>query len=543
MVKIAWFITNDKYVDRRIFFFVEILKNRGYKVKLFSSAYSSISIADDYDYIKRPMTDRIVREYHSSINELSEDDRRCIDEVRRYLAEGRKIYPKRLMEKVGIQGIYVNNKTSIIRIKRESYSIVFSKSTDACTIIYSEKNNKFIKACESSIYNQILSKDGSKVMIPFKENVENNSLYFGIGDQDVLRFDVGKNELHYLEPYPINGINEKDIMKTILYDYCSFKQNIFNYTPILKRVNEELMIETPDVVYNADLPTLPIGIMLKETTGCKLIMDCHEWWYKQTEMWDPDKRRIHLSEKFEKELYPQCNLVITVGQYLASKMQEQYQCRFEVIYSSIGRELSISDHRDEDFLKKKYHIPLNSKIAIFQGGMTANRNLINLAKATKYLADDCYLLLLTTGEYQKVFKKALNKDGNPNKVIWGGWIEQKMLLKYTQNADLGIIPYTAVNDYSECFVPNKLMEYYEAGIPIFYDYSLKELDLVIAGEQIGFSANMKNVEEFGVRLNEILHDTEALQKCRDRYLQSEEKFSYEGQRRRFEEILEEYQIL
>ena len=70
----------------------------------------------------------------------------------------------------------------------------------------------------------------TKVMIPFKENVENNSLYFGIGDQDVLRFDVGKNELHYLEPYPINGINEKDIMKTILYDYCSFKQNIFNYT-------------------------------------------------------------------------------------------------------------------------------------------------------------------------------------------------------------------------------------------------------------------------------------------------------------------------
>ena len=43
------------------------------------------------------------------------------------------------------------------------------------------------------------------------------------------------------------------------------------------------------------MPTLPVGFMLKEVTGCKLVVDCHEWWYKQTALWEnQDNEKIEM---------------------------------------------------------------------------------------------------------------------------------------------------------------------------------------------------------------------------------------------------------
>ena len=42
MGKKAWFITHDDYVDRRIFFFVDVLERSGYQVKLFPAYYINV---------------------------------------------------------------------------------------------------------------------------------------------------------------------------------------------------------------------------------------------------------------------------------------------------------------------------------------------------------------------------------------------------------------------------------------------------------------------------------------------------------------------
>ena len=38
--KIAWLVTHDAYIDRRILFFADVLMENGYSVKLFPSAYT-----------------------------------------------------------------------------------------------------------------------------------------------------------------------------------------------------------------------------------------------------------------------------------------------------------------------------------------------------------------------------------------------------------------------------------------------------------------------------------------------------------------------
>ena len=209
----------------------------------------------------------------------------------------------------------------------------------------------------------------------------------------------------------------------------------------------------------------------------------------------------------------------------------------------MSQKLSQHSIIDSHFIHKKFNLPSDSKIAVFQGGMSTFRNLENLARATKYLEEDSYLLLLTGGDYQEEFKKILNSEGNPERVIWGGWISQDELLNYTQNVDVGIIPYTAVNDYSECFVPNKLMEYFEVQVPIFYDTSMYELSLVAGGNQVGYGADLKNVEEFGTELNALLHNEQKLGELKRNYEYCYDKFGYESQKGLFEEMLSRYGIL
>ena len=150
------------------------------------------------------------------------------------------------------------------------------------------------------------------------------------------------------------------------------------------------------------------------------------------------------------------------------------------------------------------------------------------------------MLLLTTGAFQEEFKKILNQEGNPERVIWGGWISQDELLNYTKSVDLGIIPYVAVNDYAECFVPNKLMEYFEVKVPIFYDSSMYELNLVAGGNHVGYGANLKDAEEFGKKLNSLLHNNIQLNELKRNYETCSDKFGYMSQREVFLELFSKY---
>ena len=64
----------------------------------------------------------------------------------------------------------------------------------------------------------------------------------------------------------------------------SFRKILFEYSPILEQVRRAAGGRRTWYTWR-DLPTLPIGVMLKEVLGCTLMVDCHEWWYKQTRLW------------------------------------------------------------------------------------------------------------------------------------------------------------------------------------------------------------------------------------------------------------------
>lgn len=557
MRKIAWFITHDDYIDRRIFFFVDVLEKKGYQVKVFPAFYINVLSSMDPSYVKRPVSNRIVREYNVDVSEILETEKLIIERVKAdsaYIVQNRKC-SKAIMEQLISMGmkdkvkISVQNGQYYITISNEDYILCYNSLTNSlCRIMMSDKIEE-LKKCEQAILDALMEQKegifdaGDGILVMQTIDVSGTKQVYASMFAAGVMYVYNEKEETLSEIVPYTYDSEMDVINGREFDYIDYKNIIYNFAPIMRRVKEELLIETPEVVYVADLPTLPIGFMLKEVTGCKLIVDCHEWWYKQTVLWeDENKDKIEMVNQFEALLYPQCDLRITVGENLAKRMQEYYGCPFEVIYSCMSQKLSQHSIVDRNFIREKYNLSKDSKIAIFQGGMSTFRNLENLARATKYLEEDSYLLLLTCGDYQEEFKKILHSEGNPDRVIWGGWINQDELLNYTQNVDVGIIPYTAVNDYSECFVPNKLMEYFEVQVPIFYDSSMYELNLVAGENHVGYGVDLKNVEVFGTELNALLHNKQKICELKSNYKYCHDKFGYENQKGLFEEMLLRYNI-
>lgn len=524
-------------------------------MKLFSAPYINVLSSLDSSYIQRPVTRRVVKEYNVGLNEITETERQILEKIQTestYIKQNRKNSKtlERSFSNLNAEvKITIQEEQYCVTITSEKYTLFYNSITGSLCRIIPSHRAKELKKCENAIMKMLVKNHESVNVnssdIPTIQKIDeggNRLIYAGIPAMQVMYiYDEGMETLTEVTPYLFDS--KTDVINSKVFDHISYKNKVYNYTPIMQKVKEVLSDEIPDIVYVADLPTLPIGIILKEITKCKLIVDCHEWWYKQTELWEAkNKKKIELVNQYEATLYPQCDLRITVGENLAKRMQEYYGCPFEVIYSCMSQKLSQHTIKDRSFIYKKFNLPEGSKIAIFQGSMTAFRNLENLARATKYLERDSYLLLLTTGDYQENFKRILKREGNPDRVIWGGWISQDELLNYTQNVDVGIIPYTAVNDYSECFVPNKLMEYFETQIPIFYDTSMYELNLVAGENHVGYGANLKNAKEFGIKLNELLHNDMQIAAFKRNYEDCHNKFNYESQKSRLENIYEKYEI-
>lgn len=515
MGKTAWFITHDSYIDRRIFFFVDSMRRRGYSVKLFPANFFDTLVVQDYAYVQRPWRRKLVREY--SVDRTS--------------------LPLIVQSKIKISKKICDMQDSMIYYDRKNDSIIKG---------YKDADMLTVRKIENAIIQSKLEGNGeyenSEVKLSYKINEDFDHCFYAQvkGDFHLYEYNLNREILSELVPIKreLKGAFSAENRK-----FEDFISVIYDYTDIICRVQEEFEYEKPDVVYVADLPTLPIGIILKRLSGCKLVMDCHEWWYKQTILWEgSNQKKINLVDKYEKELYPQCDVCITVGKHLANRMKTHINCNFATIYSCMSELFMQNIKIDKMFLREKYNLPKDAKILIFQGGMSTHRNLDNLARMTKFFDDDVFLLLLTTGTYQEEFKKVLEQEGKPDRVVWGGWIEQAHLLEYTKNADLGIIPYVAVNDYAECFVPNKLMEYYSVQLPIVFDPSIKELAMVIGDNKLGFGADLTKPREAGIFINNLLHDEEKLKICKEAYLKCDGCFSSKYQEMIYGELMDDFVI-
>ena len=313
-------------------------------------------------------------------------------------------------------------------------------------------------------------------------------------------------------------------------DYRHFRKHVYNYSAqvalveeyINRQIASEGGFQPPHAIYVADVTTLPVALMVKHRFGCKVIVDCHEWWAEQHLIWIPDEKDIASRiNNFERDVYQDSDACITVGHNLAKRMGEEFDCAFKGVYSVCAKPPSTTAND----LREKLGLEETTSLALFQGSLTSNRNIESLMQATAYLQDNQHLVIMGDGFFADELKELLEQKGAPEKCTFLGNVENKLMQSYTQQCDLGVVPYVALNEYFSLSMPNKFSEYYASHLPMIVDPSMAEMADIAIKQGIGVLAECSDPKDLGATIANVLSDKKIQENFKVNYETRQNPFS------------------
>ena len=239
-----------------------------------------------------------------------------------------------------------------------------------------------------------------------------------------------------------------------------------------------------DIYVAHDLPALPVAYEVARRHGAKLVYDAHEFFLGQTAL---RGRRKAFFETLERRLIGEADLMFTVNGDIARL--------FEKAYGREGIRIVMNAVRRVRIEKRDLHgmlgLERGTKIVLYQGGFLEDRNLERLVRASRHFAEGTVLLMLGYSFLEKRLKEIAAANGTlGKKVFFMERVPHRELLHYTAAADLGVIPYPAVDPNTKYCTPNKLFEFVTAGLPVVANRELKTVSDMIGrygiGETIAF---------------------------------------------------------
>src|SRR5262249_9575725 len=156
----------------------------------------------------------------------------------------------------------------------------------------------------------------------------------------------------------------------------------------------------------------------------------------------------------------------------------------------------------------------DARIALYQGGVLAERNLETLVKAARFLRDPrARIVFMGAGDHLPPLKALAARLGVADRVLFHPEVAQDDLLRHTRAAHVGVIPSqaTCLNNYY-C-TPNKLFEFIAVGLPIVAT-DLPELRRFVAGYRIGSVGDTSSPEKLAALIEALMSSDEALAQAR-----------------------------
>ncbi|MFM8700874.1 MAG: glycosyltransferase family 4 protein [Hyphomicrobiales bacterium] len=256
----------------------------------------------------------------------------------------------------------------------------------------------------------------------------------------------------------------------------------------------------PCVFVANDLPVLHVARQLAQECGAKLVYDSHELFSEQ-EFSEHEKRRW---SEIEAKHIGACDVVITVNQSIAAELERRYGVAdVKVIYNAERTSKSPPVTRR---LHEIFGLPLEKKIILLQGGLSAGRNLETLVEAMRHVQNpSVVLVVLGDGILSHALEKRAQQQELSGRVFFHAAVPQNELLAMTAAADAGVIPYQATCLNNHYCTPNKLFEFIAAGLPVLAT-DLPEIRRFVVGEQIGLVGDTGSPRKLAELIDDFFSD-------------------------------------
>jgi glycosyltransferase involved in cell wall biosynthesis len=247
---------------------------------------------------------------------------------------------------------------------------------------------------------------------------------------------------------------------------------------------------------------LPVARMHSERCSAKLVYDSHELYSEQSFSTHVKTRWAQIEAKH----IGACHSVITINPSIARELERRYGIpKAHVIYNAERSGAMIQRNK---FFREIFRLKDDDKTVLFQGGLSAGRNLETLIEAMVHVRSPfVHLVIMGDGRLGAALAKAIRRLGLSHRVHLHPAVPQKELLAATAGADAGVIPYqaTCLNNYY-C-TPNKLFEFIAAGIPILAS-DLPEIRRIIESHNIGMLADLSSAKKTARSIDHFFSDAQ-----------------------------------
>lgn len=288
-----------------------------------------------------------------------------------------------------------------------------------------------------------------------------------------------------------------------------------------------------DIVVAHDLPMLAVGRALATEVGARLVYDSHELYSEQ----EFSRGQQRSWAAIERRHIQACDRVITVNPSIARELEARYGLSgVQVIYNA-ERVAPLTPR--SWYLHERFAIPRDQQVLLYQGGLSAGRNLPELVQAmARVQSSRVHLVLLGDGQLGQSLQRLVARQGLQGRVHLHPAVPQADLLAITGAADAGVIPYQAICLNNYYCTPNKLFEFVAAGLPILAS-DLPELRRLVQDNQIGTVAQLGSAAQLATAIDDFFADAERLQGWRNRLTQVREELSWQREGERLKQIYEE----
>jgi glycosyltransferase involved in cell wall biosynthesis len=311
-----------------------------------------------------------------------------------------------------------------------------------------------------------------------------------------------------------------------------FRRGPAFYAEYNKRLLLYLLFHHCDLLVSNDTDSLPAVYLDSRISVIPHIHDCHEYFRGVPELVGRS-RVTAIWKRIEDYIFPKLKYVYAVNDSIANLYHAEYGNEIKVLRNV--------PYRREDTVplsKKKIGIRQGQKVILYQGAVNVDRGLEEAIMAMKFVQEDAVLVIIGTGDIFEQLKHLTFNEGLNDRVIFTGQVPFPELHSYTLMADIGLSIEKDVGiNYHYC-LPNKLLDYIQAGIPVLVS-PLPEMKAIVDKFDIGAFVESHEPELLAAQFDRMLHDGESLIRYRINERRAASELCWENEEGKLETIVRE----
>jgi glycosyltransferase involved in cell wall biosynthesis len=300
---------------------------------------------------------------------------------------------------------------------------------------------------------------------------------------------------------------------------------LFIYMDYIRQVWRYTRQNPADVYHSHDGNTLPVTYPVVRRDRAAWVYDAHELETGRNFSNSTMAKLYHrLWPLPERTFIRRADAVITVSPSIAGVLQRLYGLRKPpLLLMNCPETVEHPDRRG--LLRRTLGLSGEDFILLYQGALFKDRGLEVLIRAAA-LAPQVNFVLLGEGAHRERLEALAAELGIQARVFFPGRVPYADLLAYTQDADLGatLLENVALNHYYA--LPNKLFEYFMAGIPVLAS-SFPDTEKILIETGAGVTADPADPQQIARVLSDLAQDRLVLQRIAERARRASRRYNWE----------------